>query len=540
MSKRSIAQDSPAALDAVVVGAGITGIYQLHRLKEMGLSVALYEDGAGVGGTWFWNRYPGARFDSESYSYGYFFDEQLLQEWDWKELFASQPEIEQYLNYVVDRQSLRPLIHSNTRVVGAFFDEDTALWTVTLGTGESVLTKYLVSAVGILSAPFTPDIPNHELFRGEMHHTGRWPQTPVSFKGKKVAVIGTGASGVQIVPVIAGEVETLTVFQRTPNWATPLNNRPISAEEMAEIKATYPAIYEKVSQNKSGLPHDADPRSAFDVTEEERLEKYEALWNSPGLRKITENFRDTELDSKANTMFTEFLEKKIRSLVNDPSVAERLIPKDHGFGGKRPPFEAGYFEAFNRENVSLVDMRADPIVTFTEQGLNTVKGHHEFDIIVLATGFDAGTGALLRMNIHGREGLSLADAWKDGPRTLLGVMVPGFPNLLIAGGPHGTRGNVPRSSEMHVDWISDLINFTEQKGSKWIEPTPEAADAYTAHVYETAGGGKHGSTQASAWYNGGNIPGKANHFLLSPDPHPEYRRRAREVADDGYRGVTFA
>ncbi|WP_461175322.1 NAD(P)/FAD-dependent oxidoreductase (plasmid) [Arthrobacter sp. Z1-9] len=532
----------PKVLDAVVVGAGITGIHQLYWLNKMGLAVEMYEEAPGVGGVWFWNRYPGARFDSESYSYGYFFDKELLQDWDWPELFAAQPDIESYMNHVIDRFDLRKLINFSSRVVSAVFDEDQAIWVVTMSTGKIVHTKYLIAATGNLSTPFMPDIPNRELFGGEVYHTGRWPQTPVDFKGKKVAVMGTGSSGVQIVPFLVDEAESLTVFQRTANWSTPLNNRPISADEMAEIKASYSEIYAKMQKDDMGLPHDPDPRSAFEVSEEERLKKYEDLWNSPGLRKVSDNFKGTETDPRANALWTAFISEKVRSIVHDPAVADLLLPKDHGYGGKRPPFVAGFYEAFNRDNVSLHDLRADPIITYTEKGVQTRSGDlHQFDIIVFATGFDAGTGSLLGMNIRGRNGISLADAWSDMPRTLLGMLVPGFPNLLMPGSVHVVSGNVPPSTAVQVRWINDLLAYTEEQAARYFEATEEAADAWTDHINKAASDGDDRATIAAenAWYLGSNIPGKPRHFLLYPGPAPQYRRKAREIAEDGYRGIIF-
>ncbi len=381
-------------LDVLVVGAGITGIYQLYRAREAGFSVQLLEAGDGIGGTWYWNRYPGARFDSESYTYAYLFSKELFEEWEWREHFAQQPEIERYLNHVADRFDLRRHIRFGARVSSAVYDEHEGKWTVSLGDASVFRTRFLVAATGILSVPYYPEVPGREGFRGESHHTGRWPSTPVDFAGKRVAVIGTGSSGVQVIPAIAGEVASLTVYQRTANWCTPLNNAPITPEEQDRLRAGFEAMCETLSTSPSGFLHPAHDRATFDDSEEQRKVFFERMWCSPGFAKLISNYTDLLLDQGANEQWCEFLGAKIRSIVQDPETAEKLVPNDHRFGEKRPPFVTDYYEVFNKPNVSLVDLKQTPIVRVTERGIETADGEQEFDIVVWATGFDFGTGAL--------------------------------------------------------------------------------------------------------------------------------------------------
>ena len=459
-------------VEVIIIGAGITGVHQLHLLREAGFAVRLLEAGGGVGGTWYWNRYPGARFDSESYSYGYFFSEELLAEWDWSEHFAGQEETEAYLNHAVDRFGLRDDIQFDTRVVSATFDEAASTWTVTTERGERLRARHVISATGVLSVPYHPEVPGRDLFRGEAYHTGEWPHEPVDFRGKRVAVIGTGASAVQLIPVIAAEVSSLTVYQRTANWCGPLNNGPITPEEQQRIKATYDEIYQACHSTFAGFVHRASKRHTFEDTKEERWALYEKLWNDRGFAKLLSNYRDLMTDKAANDEFSEFLAEKIRSRVHDPETADLLIPKDHGFGMKRPPMETQYYEAYNRPNVALVDLRATPIVAITERGIETTDGETEFDMIIWATGFDGFTGALLRMDIVGVGGQSLREAWADGPHTYLGMQVAGFPNFFIVGGPHVAAGNFPRATEMQVDFVTGLLQHLRATATATSPPNP--------------------------------------------------------------------
>ncbi len=401
MSTSSHPEAGTELVDVLVVGAGITGIYQLYRAREEGFSVKLLEAGAGVGGTWYWNRYPGCCFDSESYTYGYLFSRELFEEWEWQEHFAPQPETERYLNHVVDRFDLRRHMRFGAPVTSAEYDDGSATWRVAAGDGTALRARFLVAATGVLSIPFLPDVPGREDFEGESYHTGRWPAEPVDFAGRRVAVVGTSSSGVQVVPAIADSVASLTVYQRTANWCTPLNNGPISAEEQARLRADFEELRDTLNTSVHGFHHPPNERNAFDVPEEERRRFYEKMWKSPGFMKLTSNYVDMLFNRDANAEWCEFIAGKIRGVVNDPATADRLVPKDHRFGEKRPPFVTGYFEAFNRPNVSLVDLRETPMVRVTPRGIQTTDGEREFDLIVWATGFDFGTGALARMGIRG-------------------------------------------------------------------------------------------------------------------------------------------
>jgi cation diffusion facilitator CzcD-associated flavoprotein CzcO len=502
----------PASVDVLVVGAGVTGIYQLHRAREAGFSVALVEAGGGVGGTWYWNRYPGARFDSESYSYGYLFSRELFEEWEWKEHFAPQSETESYLNHVVDRFDLRRHMRFSVRVVAAVFDEDSGTWMVSLDDGSTIRARYLIAATGVLSVPYTPDLPGRDDYRGVAHHTGLWPTEPVDVTGKRVAVIGTSSSGVQVVATIHDEVEELVVYQRTANWCTPLNNTPITPEEQAQLRAGFDEMCEVLNTSLSGFLHPVNERSAFDDSAEERQAFYEQMWNSPGFMKLTSNYSDLLFDEAANEEWCEFIAGKIRGIVDDPATAELLIPTDHRFGEKRPPFVVGYFEAFNDPKVSLVDLRQTPIVRLTETGIETTDGVREFDVIVWATGFDFGTGALLRMGIRGRDGLALTDHWADGPTTFMGLQTRGFPNLFFPGGPHAAAGNNPRYNGDQVDFLTEVLVHARDHGCDVIEVSETSEERWTRMVDKGAARTTFGTI---GQYVGGNIPGKPTRYLLN-------------------------
>ena len=431
---------APAKYDAIVIGAGISGIYQLYRLRELGMRVRVFEDGADLGGTWYWNRYPGARFDSESWSYGYSFSEELLQEWNWKEHFSPQPDNLEYLNLVADKFGLRADMQFDSRVAAAHWNETTTEWTVTLESGETATARFLVTAIGILSAHTLPRIPGLESFRGPAYHTARWPHTPVDFTGKRVGVIGTGASAIQAIPEIAKQARQLTVFQRRPNWAAPLHNAKIGSVEMQAIKRRYTEIYARCATTPGWFIHQPDPRKALEVSPEEREALWEKLYAEPGFGIWMANFSDVLIDEKANALMSEFIARKIRSRVKDPHIADKLIPKDHGFGTRRVPLESGYFEAYNRDNVALVDLNETPIERISPSGIRTSAKEHAFDILIYATGFDGVTGAFDRIDIRGPGGVRLRDVWADGPRTYLGQLIDGFPNLLMVLGPHTARG----------------------------------------------------------------------------------------------------
>jgi cation diffusion facilitator CzcD-associated flavoprotein CzcO len=527
----------PTDVDVLVVGAGITGIYQLHRAREAGFSVRLVEAGGGVGGTWYWNRYPGARFDSESYTYAYLFSKELFDEWEWQEHFAQQPETERYLNHVVDRFDLRRHMRFDTVVTSATYDEPSGTWTVVAGDGSEIRTRFLIPATGVLSVPYFPDVPGREEFRGASYHTGLWPSTPVDFGAKRVAVIGTGSSGVQLVPAIAGEVASVTVYQRSANWCTPLNNAPITAEEQEQLRIGFESMREVLNTSPAGFLHPAHDRATFDDTEEDRRAFFETMWRSPGFSKLTSNYTDLLFDHAANALWCDFIADKVRGIVEDPETAERLIPTDHRFGEKRPPFVTDYYEVFNNPNVSLVDLKQTPIVRMTESGIETAGGVRQFDVVVWATGFDFGTGALMRMGIRGRNDLALEQHWADGPRTFLGVQTAGFPNLFFPGGPHAAAGNNPRYNGDQVDFITAAITFVRDQGYDTIEVDPAAQDEWTAMVDRGAAKSPFGE---SSYFFGTNIPGKPRRYLLNSGGRPKLFKEIAKVIENDYKAFRLS
>ncbi len=518
--------------DVIVIGAGVTGLYALWRLRELGFSAHSFEEGSGVGGTWFWNRYPGCRFDSESYTYGYSFSEELLQEWDWKEHYSGQPENERYLNYVADKFDLRRDIRLNSRVISAIFDENDDRWEVLMEDGHRARGQFLLTSVGILSAGYVPDFEGKDSFKGVSCHTGRWPQEGVDLAGKRVGVIGTGASGVQLITEIAKEVSHLTVFQRTANFCAPLRNSAIDDETQREIKANFPAIFEKCLQTPGSFMHEFDTRSAMSVSPEERLEQYERLWQKSGFAKWLSNFYDVMMPGEANEDYAEFFRNKIRERVNDPVVAEMLVPKTHMFGSKRLPCESGYYEVFNQDNVLLVDVREAPIERITPTGIKTKDAEYDLDVIVFATGFDAVTGSLNRVDIRGEGGQTLKDKFANGPRTYMGVQSAGFPNLFTIN--QASVGNFVRAAEPLVDWVTEAMAYVRDNKYSRISASPEAEEEWTQHV--TDAGAKILRTQADSWFVGANIPGKARALLTAPDTAPVMRAKRNEVAANGYEG----
>ena len=525
--------DGVEEVDCIVIGAGVTGLYQLYRLLERGFSVRVFEDGSGVGGTWYWNRYPGARFDSESYSYGYSFSEELLQEWDWKEHYSGQPENERYLNYVADKFDLKRHIRFNSRVSSAVFEPAGNSWLVQTEDGCRARARFLVSAVGILSAHYIPEFEGLESFRGSWCHTGRWPKEGMDLAGKRVGVVGTGATAVQLIPEIAREVAHLTVFQRTPNYCAPLHNSEIDSETQRDIKARYAEIFQVCEETPGAFMHRPDSRSALEVSPEEREAQYEALWAEPGFKKWLSNFRDLFTNDEANEGYAEFVRDKIRARVHDPEVAQKLVPTDHPFGSKRIPLETGYYEAYNRDNVSLIDVRKVPIERITPGGLRTGDGvEYPLDVIIFATGYDAITGALTRIDVRGEDGQSIKDAWAPGPRSYLGVQTSGFPNLFTLNST--ATCNFPRCAEAIVDWTANCLSYLRDHGHRRIEATPQAEEEWTRHFAQLAAGSIR--TKADSWFVGANIPGKARVLLLYPDSAPSYRARCAEVAANGYEG----
>ena len=534
-AQQTLAAEQLREFDAIVIGAGVMGLYQLYRLRKMGLSVRVYEDGTGVGGTWYWNRYPGCRFDSESETYGYSFSEELLQEWDWKEHFSGQPENERYLNYVADKFKLRPDIQFNSRVAAAVYDEAEKRWEVRLESGERARAQFLVGAVGILSAQYTPPFEGIDRFRGESFHTSRWPKEKVDFRGKRVGCIGTGATAVQLIPIVAEEAGHLTVFQRTPNYCAPLRNSAVAPQTQNEWKAHYPEIHKRCRETPAGFVHNFDPRSALEVSAEERTALYEELWALPGFKKWLGNFHDIMTNREANETFAEFVRSKIRERVHDPVVAEKLVPKDHPFGAKRIPLESGYYETYNRDNVSLVDVREAPIERITAKGVQTRQAEYELDVIIYATGFDAVSGPLTRIDIRGEGGQTFRDKWADGPRSYLGLQTAGFPNFFIA--TNSAFCNYTVCAEMIVEWIADCIGHMREHKLRCVVPSPEAEQAWVEHANELAS--RTLMSDGDSWFMGSNIPGKKRALLLYANSATAYRQKCREVAAKGYEGFTF-
>ena len=524
--------DEIEEFDAIIIGSGVTGLYSLYRMRQLGFSVRAFDDASGVGGTWYWNRYPGCRFDSESYSYGYSFSEELLQEWDWKEHYSAQPETERYLNYVADKFDLRRDIQFNSRVVSATYDEEGSRWEICLADGSLARGRFLITSVGSFSAGYVPDFEGIDSFKGVSCHTRAWPKEGVDLAGKRVGVIGTGATGVQLITEIAKEVSHLTVFQRTANYCAPLRNGLIDDETQKKIKSSYPEIFRVCMETPGSFMHDPDKRSAMDVSQEERLEQYERLWTEPGFKKWLSNFYDVMLPGNSNEDYAEFVRNKIRERVHDPVVAEMLVPKDHMFGSKRLPCESGYYEVYNQDNVLLVDVRESPIEQITPKGVKTRDEEYELDVIIYATGFDAITGGLINLNITGQSGVKLKDKFADGPRTYMGITSAGFPNLFTVNA--ASVGNFVRAAESLIDWVGETMSYLRDNDFKRIAPSVEAEDAWVKHVNED--GANILRTQANSWFVGANIPGKARALLTSPDTAPAMRAKRAEVAANGYEG----
>ncbi len=533
--------DKATDYDAVIIGAGISGMFMLYRLRELGMTARVFEAGTNVGGTWYWNRYPGARFDSESWTYGYSFSKELMQEWDWKEHFSPQPDTLEYLNHVADKFDLRRDMQFRSTVTAAHWDDAACIWTVTLENGQKTTSRFLMTAIGILSAHTLPAIPGRDSFKGPAYHPARWPHTPVDFTNKRVGIIGTGATAIQAIPEIAKQARHLTVFQRRPNWAAPLHNSKISKEEMESIKTRYDEIYARCAKTPSWFIHEADPRKTLDVPPEQREAFWEKLYAEPGFGIWMGNFRDILVDEKANTEISAFIAKKIRQRVKDPKVAEKLIPRDHGFGARRVPLESGYFEAYNRDNVTLIDVINDePIECITPNGVKTSKQEYEFDILVYATGFDGVTGAFDRIDIRGTNGLRLRDAWADGPRTYLGMLSEGFPNMLMVLGPHTARGNIPQAIEHSVEFQADMLRFMQKHGYKRVETRSEHVDDWTKTVIKAAE--PLLSSKVDSWQTGvnRNVEGRQVRRVLGYNGNGvHFRRKTDEVSKGGYQEFKF-
>jgi cyclohexanone monooxygenase len=527
-------------VDAIVIGAGFAGLYMLWRLREQGMTVRGFEAGEGVGGTWYWNRYPGARCDSESMFYSYSFLGDLEQEWPLEERYPEQPQILSYLEHVADRLDVRQDFTFSAKVTSTVYDEAANRWTVTTQDGAQASATYVVTAVGCLSTANKPPLPGADRFAGRSLHTGDWPHEPVDLTGLRVGVIGTGASAIQAIPVIAEQAGHLTVFQRTAQFTIPAANGPLDPDLVRLWKQNYPEWRRRGRHSAGGIPYPASVISALEVSAEERRAAFEGAWDQGGFMFASGTFRDIVVNEEANKFAADFVKSKIDEIVADPAVAEMLKPSGFPFGTKRLPLDTNYYATYNRPNVSLVDLRATPIEEITPAGIRTSAGEHELDVIVYATGFDALTGPLAALGIRGRDGQALADAWAQGPVTYLGLAVPGFPNLLTITGPGSPSvlSNMPVSIEQHVEWISDAIAWLREHDIATIEARPDATATWTEHVQEVA---RHTLyPKAASWYMGANIPGKPRLFLPYIGGVGNYRDKCQQIADDGYPGFDLA
>ena len=528
--------------EVIVIGAGVAGIYQIKRLVDLGIPATVLEASPDLGGTWYNNRYPGARFDSESYTYGYSWSQEVLDEWDWTEEFSPQPETLKYLNFVADKFDLRQHMQFNCAVESMVFDESANHWTLSLNDGRTLTTRFVLMAVGLISVPTLPRIDGVDDFEGQGFHPFDWPHEPLELEGKRMAVIGTGASAIQIIPEVAKEVEHLTVFQRRPNWAAPLNNSKISPEEMQDIRDRYDEIFATCARTPGGFEHEPDRRGFWNVSREERIELWDRLYDEPGFAIWLCNFVEIFLDDEANAEFSEYIADRIRQRVDDPELAEKLIPKDHGFGVQRLPMETGYFETYNRDNVTLVDGSETPIERITPTGIRTSEQDYDFDIIVYATGFDAFTGAYDRIHIEGPGGLTLRQKWADGPVTYLGTMVHGFPNFMMIPGPQVSVTNFPRSVETSVEWVTPLLEHAWANDITRVEATAEAERGWFDHVVEWYK--PFLSRNSQSWITGynsnldGHEHGKIRYNVYNGGG-PKFVNRLNEVAANDYEGVAL-
>ncbi|MBS0377153.1 MAG: NAD(P)/FAD-dependent oxidoreductase [Proteobacteria bacterium] len=525
--------------DVVVIGAGFAGLYSLYRFSQAGLRVIGFERGGDVGGVWYWNRYPGARCDCESNVYSFSFSHELQQEWSWSLRYSEQPEILRYLGHVADRFDLRRHIRFNSSVVAAHFDENGHHWRVVCSDGSSVRARFVVSAVGGISAVQHGQFPGIERFAGPVYHTAEWPHEGVQLAGRRVGIIGTGASGVQCAAAIAPEVRHLTVFQRTANWVFPVWNQPTDPDVERQVKEHYRELSRASLETAGGFPFELVDTPALSVSAEERSAVYERAWKRGGVMFMSQSFGDLLVNAEANETAADFVRGHIRRVVKDPAVAERLIPVDHPIGTKRPPMDDRYYETFNRDNVTLVDIRKAPIREFVPHGIRTADQTYELDVIILATGFDAITGGLTRIDIRGRGGESLADKWAQGARSYLGLGVAGFPNLFTITGPlsPSVLANMPIAIEQHVDWIAECLAFMRQHGHNTVEATEQAEAQWTDHSMQVAAGTLF--PRANSWYHGSNVPGKPRAFGVYVGGFGNYKRRCDAEAREGYPGFAF-
>ena len=529
----------PTQYDVVVVGAGFAGLYMLYRLVYLGMNVKVFEAGTGVGGTWFWNRYPGARCDVESLEYSYSFSDELQQEWKWTEKYATQPEILRYINHVAERFDLKQRVQFETRVVAAEFDNNANLWTVKTDKGEIVSARYCIMATGCLSTASLPKVPGLDSFEGKTYHTGLWPSESVDFSGLRVGVVGTGSSGIQLIPEVAKQATHLYDFQRTANYSLPARNAPLDTAYESAMKNRYAQLRKAARESPTGVAGFTIPdKSIFDVSPQERSEAFEQRWEAGGIG-FTRAFKDVLTDKEANAIAADFVRSKIREIVRSPEVADLLTPT-YLIGTKRLCADTGYFETYNRDNVTLVDIKRAPIMQITRSGLRTEDAHYELDALVFATGFDAMTGALLRIDIRTKDGVSLRDLWDHGPRTYMGLMTAGIPNLFMITGPGSPSvlSNVITSIEQHVDWIAGCLADLARRGVTRIEAEPKSQDEWVAHVNEVAD--KTLLPQGASWYIGANIPGKPRVFMPYIGGVGVYRKKCDEVTQSGYRGFVLS
>ena len=539
MTDVALQQDQP--LDAVIIGAGFTGLYQLWSLRKLGLRVRVIDAASGVGGTWYWNCYPGARTDSPSNIYQYWFSEELLADWDWKERYTGQADSERYFNHVADRFDLRRDITFNTRVDSATWDDASNRWNLKTDTGETLNTQFIITALGPLSAPVVPPFKGHESFKGRLVHTARWPREGIDLKGKRVGVIGTGATGIQVIQTTAPEVAHMTVFQRTANYAVPMSNPRYDDADRAAMRARYPQTREAIWTTFVGFDEQSQSRPYFDLSPTERRETLERLWADGSLKIWVAGFMEIFSDAAASEEISSFVREKIRARIHDPKIAEKLVPRDHGFGTRRVPLENGYFDVFNKPNVDLVDLHETPIECFTPNGIRTSAGEIELDVIILATGFDAGTGGLTAIDIRGRNGVSLRKEWKKEVRTTMGLQIHGYPNLFTTSAPYAPAAafcNAPTCLQHQVQWITACIDYLRKNGREVIEPTAETEQRWLTHHDQLADMTLVAKTKS--WYTGGNIEGKHNRLLSYIGGVPAYREACEKVAQKDYEGFEVA
>ena len=534
--------DAHLDYQAIVIGAGVAGIYQIKRLADLGVRATVLDGNPDLGCTWYNNRYPGARFDSESYTYSYSFSKEVLDEWHWTEKFSPQPETLQYLNFVTDKFQLRQYMQFNCWVEAMVFDKDANFWTVKLADGRQLTTRFIVTGVGVLSTPTLPKLEGLESFKGVSFHAANWPHEPLDLTGKRVAVVGTGATAIQLIPEVAKVAKKLTVFQRRANWAAPLNNGPISEADMEEIRQRYDEIFEVCARSPGGFEHEPDRRGFYEVSPEQRKELWDRLYDEPGFGIWLQNFMEIFVDEKANAEFSGYIADRIRARVDDPALAEILIPKDHGFGIQRVPLETGYYETYNRDNVELVDATATPIVRVTPTGIETTDESRDFDVIVYATGFDAFTGAFDQIDIQGVDGARLRDKWAEGPVTFLGATVGGFPNFLMLVGPQTAASNFPRGAELSVDWVTPLLEYMWSHGYQRFDVDEAAEAQWCQHVKDLYQGML--LRKARSWFTGynSNLEGHEYgnmRYNIYNGGGPKYASMLSDMADKDYQGLYF-